>query len=498
MPNIVNVLNFVRGVEPRSADWEPCETLSHEIELNKKHGFPNTILLQYDAMLDKRVRDLLDSTRDDKTEYGVWIEVVKPLVEACGIPWRGREGFAWDWHVDPGFLQAYTADEKHAVCDEVFRLFKELYGAYPRSVGSWMLDSESMRYMADKYEIDAFCICREQWGTDGYTLWGGYYNGAYYPSTDNMLQPAQTREKQVKAPVFRLLGIDPSYSYYEKSKQVFNGIPGRLFTLEPCWALGHDEHYISTLFGNIFDRENLGFGYAQLGQENSFFWRDVGKGLPMQLDFLAGRDDVEVLTLGETGRLFKSLYQETPPTAITALDDFAGNGRQSVWYNCKNYRANLYCDGESVYFRDIQVFDENNRDVYLDAPCRKESCLYTSYPVVDGLRFSDDSVKAGLYLAKGRIEKSENDGGALLVTVRTESETPVTVRFTEESITVATASPLTFRFAKELPVTATFSPAAVRFTYDNAHYTLQIADGRLDGTSLIPKDGRVTLTFDRK
>ena len=57
------------------------------------------------------------------------------------------------------------------------------------------------------------CICKEQIGTDGYTLWGGYWNQAYYPSRLNAFMPAQTERLQIDVPIFRMLGSDPIYQY---------------------------------------------------------------------------------------------------------------------------------------------------------------------------------------------------------------------------------------------------------------------------------------------
>lgn len=47
---IMNVVNFVRGIEPR---WEIdlYTPTVKEIEVNKKYHIPATFLLQYDAML---------------------------------------------------------------------------------------------------------------------------------------------------------------------------------------------------------------------------------------------------------------------------------------------------------------------------------------------------------------------------------------------------------------------------------------------------------------
>ena len=84
----------------------------------------------------------------------------------------------------------------------------------------------AVSYMSDKYDLTAICICREQWGVDAYTLWGGYYSGGYYPSRNNMLCPAQSPEAGCRTPVFRMLGIDPIYGFDEGKYNVkLSGCP---------------------------------------------------------------------------------------------------------------------------------------------------------------------------------------------------------------------------------------------------------------------------------
>ena len=51
-PCIVNIINFVRGVEPRNDKLDLKEPVINQLKLQKKYGFPTTFLLQYDTMLD--------------------------------------------------------------------------------------------------------------------------------------------------------------------------------------------------------------------------------------------------------------------------------------------------------------------------------------------------------------------------------------------------------------------------------------------------------------
>ena len=90
--NKINIINFIRAVEPRMP-MDLAGTLREEIALVNSHGLPATWLIQYDALLDPAFTDQLKSL-DKKHEIGLWFEVVQPMAEDAGIPWRGR--YPWD------------------------------------------------------------------------------------------------------------------------------------------------------------------------------------------------------------------------------------------------------------------------------------------------------------------------------------------------------------------------------------------------------------------
>ena len=88
-PQIVNIVNFIRAVEPR----EPMDLVTpvrEQIALMKKHTLRGTFLLQYDALIDPTFTNLLLPLDPAQFEIGVWFETVQPQVEAAGLAWRGR------------------------------------------------------------------------------------------------------------------------------------------------------------------------------------------------------------------------------------------------------------------------------------------------------------------------------------------------------------------------------------------------------------------------
>ncbi len=398
-PRIVNIVNFIRLCEPRIdayTDEVLYETVVKQVKMMKTYGLGGTFLLQYDALLDSRYQRLLKSLPADTFEIGAWWEIPQPLVEKAGFPWRGR--FPWDWHADVGFSTGYSPAEREKLADVYMTDFKEIFGYYPRSVGSWFIDAHTLSYMSEKYGIVASCNCKDQIGTDGYTLWGGYWNQAYYPSKRNAYMPAQNRENQIPVPVFRMLGSDPIRQY-----DAGLGSPSQhVVSLEPVYAKGGgDPAWVQWYFDQFIKGECMEFAYVQVGQENSFTWDRMSKGFGIQLPLIArlrGEKKIRVETLAESGRWFRENFATTPSTSVTVKEDLDGGTARTVWFNSRFYRANLLWENDTLRFRDIHVFDEDLASDYVDAKGTSTQCQFYTLPFVDGFSWSSVSEVAGLRL----------------------------------------------------------------------------------------------------
>jgi hypothetical protein len=316
--------------------------------------------------------------------------------------WRGR--YSWDWEANVGFATGYSPAEREKLVDVYMEKFQSIFGHYPASVGSWFIDSHSLGYMYDKYHITASCNCKDQMGTDGYTLWGGYWNQAYYPSRKNAYMPAQNEESQIPVPIFRMLGSDPIYQYDNGLGGQFQGVE----SLEPVYKKGGgNRQWVEWFFHSIFDEPCLAFNYTQAGQENSFSWAAMKNGLEMQipiLDSLKRANKIRIETLGESGKWFREKYKVTPATAVTALTDHRKEGRKTVWFNSRFYRVNLLWKDQSFRFRDIHLFDERLESDYLHKAGTSTQCIYMTLPVVDGFLWSTPDQLAGLRLMRKSAE----------------------------------------------------------------------------------------------
>jgi len=396
-PKIVNIVNFIRLLEPRDEKITQdvlYQTVVKQIAIMKQYHLGGTFLLQYDALIDPRYQKLLKALPKDTFEIGAWWELPQPLIEKAGLKWRGR--YPWDWHADIGFSTGYTPEEREKIVDVYMADFKQIFGYYPKSVASWFIDAHTLSYLYDKYHIVASANCKDQYGTDGYTLWGGYWNQAYYPSRINAYMPAQSAKNQLPLPIFRMLGSDPIRQYDTGLESERQGV----ITLEPVYSrAGGDSTWITWFLHQLVNGESLAFNYTQAGQENSFTWEAMKKGFAIQMPLLARlRDEgkIRLETLEASGRWFRKNYKLTPATAFTVNEDLDSSDRQTVWFNSRFYRINLLWEGGSLRIRDLHLFDEEFPSVYTKQKATSNECSFFTLPVVDGYLWSKRNQLAAL------------------------------------------------------------------------------------------------------
>ena len=518
-PRIVNIINFIRYTEPRSdaiTEQVLYETVLSQAEDLKSKGLIGTYLLQYDALIDSSYQVLMKEEIARGCEVGAWWEITQPHVEAAGYSWRGR--FPWDWHANVGFSVGYSQEERERLVDVYMEKFKEIFGFYPKSVGSWFIEAGTLAYLHDRYGMEASCSCKDQVGTDGYTIWGGYWNGGYYPSLQNAYMPAQTAEGGIDVPIFRMLGCDPIYQYEAGLGGAVQGV----VTLEPVYREGGGKPEWVDWFFRMFTREpHMGFNYVQVGQENSFTWKAMEKGFVYQTELIRKLSEegiVRIETLGETGRWFKDKYNVTPPTSVITTEDYLDNGRRTLWLNCRNYRANLLWEGGSLKFRDIHIFNENLRSEYLDNPDTLPILKYETLPVVDGCLWSTPEEMAGLHFVASSfvggdpIFSADKDGKCQqVVWPSVTGKGRFLISFSESGIVVKSKGKtgpwhleLDTASGASLPF-VTIAPSEIKATSFNMDYGISIRKGsvtdiRNDAPGrvfrLVPEKGKLEIAID--
>jgi hypothetical protein len=393
-PRIVNLYCFCRDEDFRIANSRQIlfNATTQQIQLFKQADLPATFALQHDALMDTNYQNYFKTHLTTNDEIGAWWEITQTLVERAGLIWRGAH--EWDPTANVDFSCGYSPTERIQLADAYMSDFQAVFGYYPKTVGSWYIDEVTLQYMQQRYGVVASANCKDQIGTDTYTLWGSYWNQAYYPSKLNSYMPAQTPSGQIDLPVFRLLGSDPIYQYG-------NFTPG-IYTLEPVYSYsGGSPTWTAWYFNALIRQPSLAFGYTQAGQENSFGWSGMAAGLTSQTALIAAEaraGEIQVMTLAQAGEWFRKNYSVTPPTSVVALDDWQRQGRKSVWYDSRFYRLNILWDQGAFYIRDLHCFDENVVSSTYSNALATAYFNYQTLPVMDGGQWSGNGANpAGIW-----------------------------------------------------------------------------------------------------
>lgn len=513
--NIVNIINFLRGMGSQTDNIDLLEPITENIKLLKELNLKSTFLVQYDVMDSEEMVSALKGA-GDLFEIGGWLEIVEPLATSAGEKWRGRQH--WDYHANVDFPIGYTPDVRRKIVDRFMERFYEVFGKYPKSMGAWLIDSITLDYLKEKYNIEAACICRDQYGTDGYNFWGGYYSQGYYPAKRNMLCPAQTKEQQIELPVFRMLGSDPIHQYDSgligEDGKIKPSAWQKVITMEPAYPLyGGNPEWSDWFFRNNYSGNNLGFAYTQIGQENSFGWPRVETGLRAQYMMakkMADEGTVSVESLSESGKWFKSEFEYSPTCSLPFGDDWSDKKAQSYWYYSRFYRTDIYVEDKRFWLRDLHIFDENYAERYFEDIERSNCSLYDTLPVMDGYRFSKEDFRAGGYfktsngkeICVNSVSATQNHENSKQEIHFSTDKGDFDVFCSEKALCISAKSTdftLTFSGIAEFVNPEIVNEKTLGLMHNGYNYILSIKDGNLNIDDGVPcvgsENGKISFVF---
>ncbi|MFA6012473.1 MAG: hypothetical protein WC799_20955 [Desulfobacteraceae bacterium] len=181
--------NYITPVFPIRAReyWRQTKNISELQTLTNlvsKYELASTWLIHYDVLSDDEILKNLPAN----SEIGLFLEVTRKLAEESFVKYDWENG---NWsQADKIFLSGYTQGERRRIIDKSFDKFKDNFGYYPQSYGTWYVDVWSMEYIRDKYGSDIVLGLADQFSTDGYQEWGQYLNLPYFVSKTSALEPA--------------------------------------------------------------------------------------------------------------------------------------------------------------------------------------------------------------------------------------------------------------------------------------------------------------------
>lgn len=327
----------------RSRDlWtdKSLKPLTEQYNLIKKHNFPATWLFQYDTLLDK---DLLDEINkfDSNQEKGGFLEVSPNFAQQArtiyphDVPWYSPKAI---------FLSAYSQSERRRLIDKLFTEFKLKFGFYPRSVGAWWIDSYSLNYMKDKYDIKTALIVADQKTTDNYGVWGQWWGVPYIPSKVNILTPANSLRNRQDVVILQWAQRDPILA-------IGNGPKFSNYSLQANDYIrqGKNTDYFQTLVNIYLDCQNP-LGQVTMGLETGsdsvIYFREYAK----QLEVLKNIPNLQPVTIDDFGEKFRKVYPDYPKKIIIGSDD-------SQWIMTLDERVNQKLNDTIIYNQEVSFDD---------------------------------------------------------------------------------------------------------------------------------------------
>lgn len=136
---IVNIYNFIRmsHVEPSIFIPDDFETVKKQMILVRQYGFPATYALKYDALMEPRYQDLIRTYAGEEDEISAWWEITEALCRKAGVRFRGAaQTEEYDERVNSAYSIGYNPEERRLLVDAYMKDFREVFGFYPKTIGS--------------------------------------------------------------------------------------------------------------------------------------------------------------------------------------------------------------------------------------------------------------------------------------------------------------------------------------------------------------------------
>lgn len=345
----VTIVNPVRS----RIFWRDADSVKKQIESISGRGIAATWLFQYSTLTDQNAVELFRELPSGN-EFGIFLEIDENLANDALVPYILGEG---DWaRADKVFLSGYTPVERKRLIDKLFFGFKNAFGYFPSSVGAWYIDSISLNYMADKYQIKAVLDVSDQYQTDGYGSWGKPWGTPYYPSRLNSLIPAQTIQNKLDIVKIQWAQRDPMLGYGLT-------VVDSTYSLQANDYVGHhglNISYFETLAKDYLFSFNpltqITIG-LEVGQEGASYIDEFERQLETLIRFKE-EANLKFVTVESFSTEFKKMYPENFPSFIIGGSHPYNPQAWAYWISTPYYRIGFQADAGRLKVRDFRSYDE--------------------------------------------------------------------------------------------------------------------------------------------
>ncbi len=372
------IINQVRGQECCS----PGEAghLGLQLETVTKQGIPAFFSFRYDALLNDEMVNLIKQYQQqypNLVKPSLLVEVTPELAVAAGVEYHGRVE-TW-YKAETVSTLGYSQQDSQKIIDTLVAVFEEKFDQLPQLTTAWMIDTASLNYLHEKYQVQVHQITREQWKVDSYNLLGG---PAHYPfpAAENWLfVPDFQRENGPL--IVRQTVSDPLYNY---------GDHGSSFTSQPNdYALdGKNIDYFKKLIDQAIEQP-AHQGFILLGLENSM-GPEYQAAYANQLRYLAELKEKNKLVFPDLEEL-QATWWDFPVRLYQGEDLVNDHDQTSAWVTAANYRLRLRTNNNQVFIDDIRLYSSALTDPYSEQKAINQGYWITPFLIDGSVYFQDNN-----------------------------------------------------------------------------------------------------------
>ena len=347
-------INIVNPVRTSTYNSNPAASLRAQYSIISQYRLAATWLLTYDVLGRPEMVTEFKKFSPNQ-ELGIFLEIAPGFAKAAGVEYHNTGS----WHfANAVFLSGYTQEERIKFMDTVFAKFKEQFGYYPVSVGSWWTDSYSLSYMRQKYGIIANLGVADQYSTDNYQVWGTYWSTPYYPSKLHAGIPAASPDNKIGVVTLQWAPREPRRGYYSS-----------LYSTQDYFTTPKlDVNYFSQLI-DIFSQVTVGL--------ESDFTPDVyGGEYAKQMQIVTQKSATKV-----TMKNFAEWYTDKFP-GISPEQKIESDGMG--WYQSPFYRLGI--DKTNSKIIDFRIYPADYREPYYLWPNREKDLRINIPSLIDSIQ----------------------------------------------------------------------------------------------------------------
>lgn len=343
-PNTSCDNRFLTLINPvRSRDlWheKSLEPIEDQYAIIQENNFPATWLLQYDTLGDLELLAYINFFSPNQ-EKGLLLEISKNLADDSRVLYPALT--PW-FKPNAVFLSGYSQTDRRKLIDSLFSEYKNQFGVYPKSVGAWWIDSYSLNYMREKYQIASAMIVADQKTTDNYGVWGQWWGVPFYPSKANILTPATNKKNKQNIVILQWAQRDPLRAYGEGSL-----ISNFSLQANDYIRQGKTTEYFKEIADSYLDCGNK-IGQITVGLETGIESIGYINEYRNQLEYLKTQPQIKAVTMSEFAAQFFKIYPEVQKeNKISYLS--------STWELTTKKRENKKLNHSMEYFPDNSFAD---------------------------------------------------------------------------------------------------------------------------------------------